>query len=187
MDKDKLRKDFKARRKAYVSGHKEALDQLIEESFFSSQLYKESSHIMAFVSFSTEVDTHNIIRRVLADGKKLYVPITKREPRELLVSRLDDFSDLVPGPYKILTPRKDKIQLVDKSVLDLILVPGLVFDKLGYRIGYGGGYYDRFLAGDLRARTLGLCYDIQLVDSLAKDDFDLPVDYILTDRSFISL
>lgn len=141
---------------------------------------------MVFLSFNTEVDTHNIIKTLIKNGKNVFVPITDPKTKELYISKLESFEDLELGFYNILTPKRTKINLFDPEVLDLVLVPGLVFDKFGYRIGYGGGYYDKFLSqANLRAQTIGLCYFIQIVDKLPVEEYDIPVDYILTEKKLM--
>ena len=142
---------------------------------------------MIFLSFDTEPHTHSFIEKIIKDKKNIFVPITQTNPKKLLVSKLKSFSDLEIGHYNILTPKKNKVNIITPDILDLILVPGLVFDDCGYRIGYGGGYYDRFLAEEnIKATTLGLCYSIQLTKNINKDKFDIPVDYILTEIGIIN-
>ncbi len=186
MQKKILRDKFKAIRSSFIKGNKEVLDEKIFKNFFQSSLYKEAKNIMSFISFNNEVDTHKLIKQIILDGKNLYVPITNPEKKELLVSKLNDFNQLELGFYNILTPKKEAINIVDKSSLDLVLVPGLVFDRLGYRIGYGGGYYDRFLGDkNLKAKTLGICYSAQLTNRLNYDIYDIPVEYILTEKDLL--
>ncbi len=185
MNKNTLRAEYKSLRKNFIDkNNKAVLDKKILNNLISSSLYINAKNIMCFVSFDSEVDTHNIIKHILEDGKNVYVPITNNEKKELLVSKLDDFNDLELGFYNILTPRENKINLVSPDILDLILVPGLVYDKYGYRIGYGGGYYDRFLSqNNLHLLTIGIFYSIQEYNFLDHEVYDIPVKNIITEIS----
>ena len=139
---------------------------------------------MCFVSFSSEVDTHVFIQDALSEGKRIVVPITLQDIKELLPSEIKDFQELEKGCYNILTPKKDYIRPIDKTHIDLVVVPGVVFDPSGYRIGYGGGYYDKFF--HTIAKTvpkIAIGFSLQLVSHVPRESFDIPVDMIVTEKS----
>lgn len=174
---DKLSKMDEKKHKKY--------SQIIVNRFINSSFYKEAKTIMSFVSFGHEINTHDLIKNSLLQGKKILVPITIPEKRELKVSQLKDFDELELGHYNILTPKDEYIRLRDPLDIDLIIVPGLAFDKKGFRVGYGGGYYDRFLAQLPQVTKISLAFHMQTLPQLPRENFDIPVDYIYTERGII--
>ncbi len=187
MNKRELRSIYMKKRSAISEDSIKSMSKLIESSLFSLDLYKNSSVIMTYVNFGNEVITENIIRHSLNLEKTIGVPITIPKTRELIVSELRDFDkELELGVYNILTPKKEYIREIKPSKIDLVLVPGIAFDRKGYRVGYGGGYYDRFLCKiNENAITIALAFSMQLIDSVPKGYYDLPVDYILTEKELI--
>lgn len=187
MNKRELRSIYMKKRSAISEDSIKSMSKLIESSLFSLDLYKNSSVIMTYVNFGNEVITENIIRHSLNLEKTIGVPITIPKTRELIVSELRDFDkELEVGVYNILTPKKEYIREIKPSKIDLVLVPGIAFDRKGYRVGYGGGYYDRFLCKiNENAITIALAFSMQLIDSVPKGYYDLPVDYILTEKELI--
>ena len=103
------------------------------------------AEMSAASSVSDEVDTHHLIDVMRVMGKRVYVPIVDEESQELLLSMFHGYDELEESSYGILEPRRNESRIKDPEVVDFILVPGLLFSKDGYRIGYGGGYYDRLL------------------------------------------
>lgn len=180
-----MRKEMILRRKQMTSIERDEKSKKIQHNLFSLEEYKKSNFIFTFVSTEEEVDTHNIIKHSIDSGKKVGVPITIPKTRELLVSEILDFDEeLEMGFYNILTPKKEFIREVSPDIVDLVLVPGLIFSKDGYRVGYGGGYYDRFLRG-LNTLKIGLCFHFQLQDDVPVSIYDIPVDIIITDEKVI--
>lgn len=187
MDKKSLRKQYLEKRSNLPMNIVEEKSDIITNRLLSLDIYKNSSFIMSYVSFRKEVRTKTLMISSLNKGKRIGVPITVPETKELIVSELKDFHrELSLGYYNILTPKSQYIRIVSPDIVNLVIVPGAVFDKDGYRVGYGGGYYDRFLKKlNKDSIKLGLAYDLQLTDSVPKDDYDIPVDYILTESQFI--
>jgi len=158
----------------------------IAEKLYDMNFYKTAKRIMSFISFGDEVNTHDIIKDSINRGKSIVVPITIPDTKELKVSEILGFSELETGYYDILSPKKEFIRFVDPSTIDLILVPGVVFATNGYRVGYGGGYYDRFLSKiDKNVKKIGLAFDLQIVEKVPTEDFDIPVDIIITEKGII--
>jgi 5-formyltetrahydrofolate cyclo-ligase len=158
------------------------IDRLIETTW-----YKQSSCIMTYIDFKNEVVTGNFIRYALNDNKRIIVPITDMSSKKLILSELKDFdNELYISSYGMLEPKKDYVREVSGEILELILVPALVYDERGYRIGYGGGYYDKLLSRqEITAITVGIAFEFQVVDRLPEDDYDKEVDYIITDERII--
>ncbi|WP_236909113.1 5-formyltetrahydrofolate cyclo-ligase [Clostridium sp. Cult3] len=187
MDKKVLRKQILDKRSQLTPQEIKEKSKSIENRLFSLVEYKQSNFIFSFISFRDEVHTHEIIKTSLDNGKRIGVPITVVEPRKLLVSEIKDFDEeLEMGYYDILAPKEEYQRIVSPDLVDLVLVPGVAFDERGYRVGYGGGYYDRFFSGLKRdVVKIGLCYELQISSQVPIDSYDIPVDYILTERRLI--
>jgi len=102
-------------------------------------------------------------------------------------SIIKNFDELEPGYYNILTPKQEFIRYIDPSEIDLVIVPGAVFDREGYRVGYGGGYYDKFLSSKIRKdiSKIAIAFDLQIVDKVPREEHDISVDYIITEKEII--
>jgi len=130
-----------------------------------------------------EVSLSKAIGKSLVNGKKVYLPKTWPKDRRLTFHRVYSFSDLVSGPFGLLEPNP-KNEEADLGSLEVIFIPGLAFDVKGYRLGYGGGFYDRVLK-ETSALKVGVCYSFQLLESLPVEPHDVPVDLILTEDGII--
>lgn len=159
--------------------------ETIINQIYESSFYKDAKTIMTFISFGDEVDTHDFIKRSMKDHKKVVVPITFPKTKEIKPSEILDFDELEIGFYNILTPKEEFIRWIDPKDIDLAIVPGIAFDRHGYRVGYGGGYYDRFLSKYSDIIKVGIAFDLQLIHSVPKEEFDIPVDIIITEKEII--
>ena len=143
--------------------------------------YKGARTILFYVSAKpNEVDTLFLIRKALSEGVKALVPVTDFERSKLLISELKDMAELAPARFGLLEPCPDSIRPADASEADVIIVPGVAFDRQCRRIGFGGGYYDRLLA-DGGAVSIALGYEGQIVERVPTDSNDVPVDIIVTE------
>lgn len=158
-----------------------AKSRLIQDRLFDRDDFQEASSILFYASFDGEVATHDMITGALQQRKTIGLPIVEQNGHHLSPRVIQDFErDVVAGPYGILQPRK--LPDNDMKHIDMVIVPGIVFDKNNYRIGRGAGYYDRFL-GDLpsAAKTLGLAFDFQIIDTIPRiEPHDIPLDHVLT-------
>lgn len=153
----------------------------IKNELFNLEQYKKSRTVMFFVSFSSEVHTHEMIKASLRN-KTVVVP--KVMNNEIEPSLIMDFDNLVPsGKFGILEPI-EAMKIAYKNI-DIVLVPGIAFDKEGHRIGYGFGYYDKFLKKVPKAVKIGLCFDFQVVEKIPHEEHDVPVDMIVTEKKVI--
>lgn len=153
----------------------------IENNLLNLQQYKNAKTIMFFVSFNSEVNTHNMIRNSLKN-KTVIVP--KVVQNEIEPSVIIDFDNLIPsGKFGIFEPI-EAMKIAYKNI-NLVLVPGIAFDKEGHRIGFGFGYYDKFLRKVPKAIKIGLCFDFQVVDKVPREEHDVPVDLIVTEERVI--
>jgi len=143
--------------------------------------YANVKTILFYVSAKpNEVDTHSLIREALSGNIRVLVPSTDFDRNELIISEIKDMRELAPARYGLLEPRRGSLVPTDPGKADIIIVPGVAFDRHCRRIGFGGGYYDRLLA-DSKATTIALGYEGQMVERVPVDDNDMPVDIIVTE------
>jgi 5-formyltetrahydrofolate cyclo-ligase len=186
MGKKEVRKAVLRERAMLSHETHEAFSNKIMELVASTTYYKTAKTIMCFVNFGSELDTMIIIEKALKDGKKVAVPIAIHETKELKPSVITSLDELEPGYFNILTPKEEFIRPIDPSEIDLVLVPGVAFDHHGYRIGYGGGFYDRFLP-KLRKDTkkIAIGFSLQILESVPRESFDRPVDMIISEKGLL--
>ena len=180
-----LRKRFLALRKAMDPDEKAEADRAIAERVLALKQYREADCLLCYISTPLETDTGRILEQAWADGKAVAAPYCVPGNRELRFYRIKDRSELRPGPFGILEPRPDQTKRVDfsqeKTDRHLCIVPGLCYDKECYRLGYGGGYYDRFLAG-YTGSTVGICYSVCVLPRLPRETFDKPVKLLIMQK-----
>ncbi len=147
--------------------------------------FKQAKTVLAYASFKSEVPTGMIIRKMLEQGKRVLLPVVEGKERRILPIEVRGMEDLVPGYAGIPEPR-NATQPFPQEEIELVLVPGVAFDLDGHRLGYGLGFYDRFLAG-LKASLpkIGLAYEIQVLERLPAKDHDLPLTAIITEERII--
>jgi 5-formyltetrahydrofolate cyclo-ligase len=186
-EKKCLREKFSRLRKNLTKREREQLSKIIKKNLFSMEEFKKSKVIMFFVSFKSEVNTIPMIKETIKLGKRVVVPLVIKKKKSLVAIEIKDpDKDLSPGEFGILEP-KDSENPVNPKEIDLVLVPGLVFDKYGYRIGYGGGYYDNWLKYFNKNKRIGLAFSLQVIeDKIPISNHDLPVNKIVTDKAIIS-
>ena len=178
MDKKALRREIGAKKRALSPVEIASRSTTLAAKLYETPQYKRAESLYAYLSFNQEVRTEPIIRQAWANGKRVAVP--KVVGNEMVFIWIESFDNLAPqGAFHILEPIENGPVAEDETAL--ILMPGLAFDPQGHRVGYGGGYYDRYLAAQPNHPTLALCYDFQLYDHLDVDDYDVPVDIIITD------
>lgn len=151
----------------------------ITEFLLNSEAYKEAAFIFAFAGMDGEPDTMPFLKKALADKKRVALPITKGNG-VMTAHELYTLSELQPGKYGIPEPPASH-PVLDPGLFDLMIVPGLCFDHQGYRLGHGGGYYDRYLKG-CACYKIGLCFESRLAEHLPSEDFDQQVDQIITEK-----
>jgi len=157
------------------------IDALIDSEFF-----KQSNNIMCYVSFNSEVYTHQFISKAIENGKNISVPYVDPINKIMLPCNINSIDELVIGHYGILSPDQKNLKSIDPKSIDLVIVPGAAFDREGYRVGYGGGYYDKFLPTLKKdAKKVGLAFSFQLIDKVPHEKYDIPVDFIITENSII--
>lgn len=183
-EKKRMRQAYKAVRESLLPENKARFDACIEEALLDSMSVRYSGKILAYASLAGEVETTEFCRKVLACGRELYLP--KSYPGGILrFFAVGSLEDLQKGAFGVLEPeeRVEKAYVPSLQKPDLCLVPGICFDVYGYRIGYGKGYYDRFLA-NFTGVSMGLAYEACVCrDALPIEKrTDKPVDFIVTEK-----
>jgi len=185
--KKELRKEILKKRDALTPEAVDRKSRAIHERLVGLRPWQEAGMIMLYASFGKEVKTGELLQQALREGKRVAVPYCLREGRQLIASEVYRYpEDLRPGTWGILEPRKDTLRPVNPQAIDLCIVPGVAFDEGGNRLGYGAGYYDRFLP-QLRpgALKIALAYDLQIVTTTYPSPRDIPVDLIITESRII--
>lgn len=177
MDKAILRLQMKQKRldlskKNYIDKSNCIINALKEHYFF-----KTAKTIGIYVAFNNEVETISFIQEIVTT-KNIGIPKIKNKEMEFI--KINSFSNLKKNSYGILEPIDT--QVLDKSEIDLLIVPLLAYDKNKYRVGYGGGYYDKYLKG-YRGKTIGLAFAMQEVEQIDIDLYDIPLDTIISENS----
>lgn len=174
--KENLRKYAKKLRESIVD--KERLDLEIKCNLLDLDMLKNSKNILIYLSFGSEIDTYGIIEELFKMGKSVYVPKIVGSTLEFYL--ITSFKELEKGKFGIMEPTSKKILKYYQEAC--IILPGLMFDYNGNRIGYGGGYYDRFLE-DKEIYKIGLCYECLFANSLETCEYDIAVDQVVTEKT----
>lgn len=185
--KASLRKEFLAERSKIPQIKINCWSRKINNRFLTLPQLQEVKKIMAYASIRKEIKTFDLMEELLNQGYLLYLPYTKKDVIDLGTAQINDLdSDLKKGVYGVQEPiAKIRTEEVPTD-LELIIIPGACFTKSGYRIGYGGGYYDSFLSKHADgALKVGFCYDHFIVDSIPVEEHDVPVDIIITEKEII--
>ena len=175
MDKKALRREIREQKRAMTEEEIILRSEKLGQLFAQSEAYRKAKTVYGYLPYNQEVRTVPMLEQALRDGKRVAVPKIYGDTMKFLY--LDDLSRVEKNDMGIPEPIADTPVADDKTAL--VLMPGLAFTKRGDRMGYGGGFYDRFLAEEPDHPTLALCYDFQMVDSLPTEEFDIPVDTVL--------
>lgn len=194
IDKSALRREYRRLRDGLPQAERTAAETAIYESLFSLPAWREASVVCGYASVRGELNTTPILRRAVAEGKTVALPVTVTDASEgrMIFRALPDgnFDNLTTARFGIPEP-DETCPALSLSELSgaLILVPALAFDREGYRLGYGGGYYDRFLRelsdASIPASAVGLSFSACVVPVLPRNSYDIPVHIILDERRII--
>ena len=177
MDKKALRAEIRAKKRALTEEQIVRYSEELAQKLFAHPLYQAAKSIYGYMSYNQEVRTMPILRQAQADGKRVAVPKVFDGGATMRFLWLDDLDAVAPGYYGVPEPVADGPEADDPAAL--VLMPGLAFDPQGHRLGYGGGFYDRFLAAEPHP-TIALCYAFQLLPQLETEAHDIPVDAVLS-------
>lgn len=182
MNKKEIRKSILEKRDALPEKSRKSYSDTITKCVLAQDEVKNANVIFAFVSFGSEVETHELLEELLRLGKTVYIPVTKKGVPTMRLAQLTSMDDLEIGHYGILSPKADHLHWGEEALVETVLVPGVAFDKYGYRIGYGAGFYDRFFAGITHhVNKIGLGFSLQSVEEVPTDQYDIPVDRFISE------
>lgn len=184
MRKQDIRRIIKTKREELNKDLKGQLDESIKNRFIESEHFEKSNIIFIYVNMDSEINTIDIIKEALRRGKRVAVPKVLPVEKEMVALEIESLLDLnESGSYGILEPGIDKRDVSEE--VDLVVLPGLAFEENGYRIGYGGGFYDKFLNKHKDIDKVALCYNFQIISKIPKEDYDQRVDVIMTESKTI--
>jgi len=175
MDKKELRKAIRAKKQALTGEEIRRRSASLTWQFQHTAQYRDAKTLYAYLPYNQEVRTEELILQALEDGKRVAVP--KVYCDEMRFIYINDFEDLDEGYAGIFEPIADEPVADDPTAL--VLMPGVAFTEDGKRMGYGGGFYDRFLQSEPEHPTVALCYDFQIMEELPTEEFDVPVDLVI--------
>ena len=175
MDKKELRRAIREKKRAMTEDEIENRSAKLAQLLYASDAYRNAKTIYGYLPYNQEVRTVPMLEQALRDGKRVAVPKVFGDEMKFLY--LEDLTQVAKGYAGIPEPIADEPEAQDRTAL--VLMPGLAFDPQGHRIGYGGGFYDKFLAAEPNHPTLALCYDFQLLPELETEEHDILVDTVL--------
>lgn len=175
MDKKELRRQIREQKRAMTEEQIVSASSRLGELFLNCPQYKQAQTIYGYLPYNQEVRTVPMLEQAMKDGKRVAVP--KCYGDEMRFIYMDDLSKVEKGYANIPEPIADEPVANDKTAL--VLMPGMAFTEDGKRMGYGGGFYDKFLAAEPEHPTVALCYAFQMVEDLPTEDYDIPVDCVL--------
>ncbi len=180
--KNNIRQILRQRKETLIP--EERLEKSRRICSHTMKLIRDGETVMVYTSKEKEVNTAPLIETLFRSGNPVIVPIIVKEDISLRLSYLRDFSVLVPSTFGVPEPIGNEIPANGDDV-DTIILPMLGFDREGRRIGYGAGYYDRFLAKNKELRKIGIAFACQEYETIPADENDIPMDYIITEEGII--
>lgn len=185
MNKEELRRVLKRRRRELTAAQVAQSSTRVVQHILACDAYRKAQRIMGYLAFSRELNIDAVLQAALNEGKQVYVPqiISATEMRPVRLYKLEQ---LVLDQYGIRSVAPP-VEPISPEELDLVLIPGLAFDRQGGRMGMGAGYYDRFLPHTRQAAWLGIAYDQLLQASLPQDAYDVPVPQLVTESGIINI
>ncbi|MGG6431231.1 5-formyltetrahydrofolate cyclo-ligase [Anoxybacillus sp. D401a] len=184
MDKKHFRQQMKQRLLHMTKKERKEKESIIHDILFQKHHWKNAHVIGITISRQIEVDTICIIKRAWQEGKRVAIPKCNVTTKQITFREIHSFEQMERSFFDLYEPIVEETKEVQKHEIDLLFVPGLAFVRRGYRLGYGGGYYDRYLA-DFPNDTLSVAYDCQIVSTLPVEKHDIPVKMIITNEGII--
>jgi len=178
--KQKLRLNARERRRQLGKTEQEEKSARILESIKSLKLFKKAGVVSCYVDTKQEVETRALIEWIWSVGKRVVVPFL--DGNEMKMSEIKSLSEL--EPKNLFHEPKEKIEFKEK--IDVFIVPGMAFDESGARIGYGKGFYDKFLQNRKDCVLLGLAFDCQIVEGIPREEHDISMDFVVTEKRIVN-
>ena len=186
MDKKELRKKLLRKRRWYVYYYGKSASAKIIEKIIQSPFYKNAKTIHTYVALPNEVDTHTLIEHAWKLGKKIIVPRVQPGSSMLEHYFITKLTDLEPGSFHLMEPNPNLCEKADPADAELVFVPGLAFDRNGNRLGYGKGFYDRFLTTQ-SSRKIGLAFELQVLTDVPVSTHDVAVNDIISEKGHLMI
>jgi 5-formyltetrahydrofolate cyclo-ligase len=185
--KAQLRQKVKSKRDALSQAERVCLSGMVTRRTLSLDGYRVARTVMAYCAHGSEVVADDIIKNALSEGKRVVVPrVVSRETCEMQAVEICSLDDVAPGEFGIREPRRNAGCVILKPAeIDVVFVPGIAFDGQGYRIGYGKGFYDRWIKALPARQLVGLAYDFQVLESVPREKYDTAVGVVVTDMRII--
>ena len=183
MNKKEIRREIITKRD--LIKNKSDLDEKIEEKLRNNEIYKNSKNIFIYLGFGSEINTIKYVEDFLNEGKKIIIPYTDMKNKVMYGIEINTLDGLKKNKFGILEPT-DGSEIFNKEDIDLIIMPGVAFDRSGNRVGYGGGYYDKFLSEiNSDIPTIALAYDVQILEEVPSEQHDIKVGMVITEKETI--
>lgn len=176
-DKRSVRKKIAALKKELSEAEICERSENILKKLYATDVFKNAERVYTYVNYNQEINTKSLIEHCLLLGMEVLVPRVDGESMEFY--RIGSLDELSPGAYGIPEPVKAK--LPDSICKGLMIMPGMAFDSHKHRIGYGGGFYDKYLIKHPSFFKVALCYDFQILDSIPAEEYDIPADMVISD------
>lgn len=181
-EKERLRRKILQLRDQQDPRDIESKSATITKSVVGLSEFRKAGVVACYVSKGSEVQTQPFIQKVLSSRKKVLAPVVSKETRSLLFAEITSLEELAPGAFGILEPKPEDRKVRPLRDADVLFVPGIAWDINGYRLGWGRGYFDTALKQlPDKSTSIGLSFDLQVVDRVPKAHFDLPVDLLITE------
>jgi len=184
LDKNLIRKTALRHRRELSALEKSQAESIMLESLFNWEIFKNAGVIHIFISKPDEPDTKPIIEHCWSSRKKIVVPVVLPDTFDLFHTEINSFDDLVSGMHGTQEPSPERLKKINPESFDLVIVPGVAFDRQGGRLGHGKGYYDRFLE-ITSAFRLGLTFNCQLLEKIPTELHDVPMNGILSESGIV--
>jgi len=185
IDKRELRKIYKKKRNNITEYELKNLSNNAIANLINTPYYKNSLSVFVYINANNELITKDFIKKVWIDKKIIAVPVITKNAHEMLFVKIDSFENLSKNRFGIYEPEIKDENIIKSNENTLLIVPGLVFGKNKYRIGYGGGYYDKFISENKTLINIGICFDFQIIDFVPNDENDMELDLIISDKKII--
>ena len=184
MNKKQLRSYIIRELREKAANEKRKIEKKIKTTLFNSELWKKAQVVGITISKDIEWDTKSIIKAAWDQGKVVCIPKTYPDERKLTFYKINSFKQIEKQDHGLSEPIPEVAIAMKKNQIDLLIVPGLAFNKDGYRLGFGGGYYDRFLV-DFPHETVSLLSQSQLINKIPVEKFDKPVEYLIVENEIM--
>lgn len=182
MNKKEIRENISEKLKKLDTSEKHRKDEIIYSKVIRNSLYQKCKSLFIFVSYKNEVNTHNIIKHAIDNGKTVAVPVILSLDEGMIAVRINGMEQLKENKYGILEPVLNNENILVPESIDLVIVPGAAFDKNGGRVGYGAGMYDKFLKSiNPKAKKVAIAYEFQVLDYVPMEPHDIYVDEVIKD------